>query len=107
MELAEQELATARRMRHQAQVELSRAHALRDHAVRQVNATLLQITCFSCRHKFRAAAAGAPLPAAMSSDVACSYVSSVVTEGGDADEPLDVVDATRRRLQHANSMGIM
>uniref|UniRef100_A0A0E0QS58 C2H2-type domain-containing protein n=1 Tax=Oryza rufipogon TaxID=4529 RepID=A0A0E0QS58_ORYRU len=107
VELAEQELATARRMRHQAQVELSRAHALRDHAVRQVNATLLQITCFSCRHKFRAAAAGAPLPAAMSSDVACSYVSSVVTEGGDADDPLDVVDATRRRLQHANSMGIM
>lgn len=43
----------------------------------------------------------------MSSDVACSYVSSVVTEGGDADDPLDVVDATRRRLQHANSMGIM
>uniref|UniRef100_A0A453KYM3 C2H2-type domain-containing protein n=1 Tax=Aegilops tauschii subsp. strangulata TaxID=200361 RepID=A0A453KYM3_AEGTS len=53
-ELAEQELASAKRMRHQAQVELSRAHALREHAVRQVNATLLQITCFSCRQKFRA-----------------------------------------------------
>ncbi|KAF0899892.1 hypothetical protein E2562_025132 [Oryza meyeriana var. granulata] len=64
VELAEQELVTARRMRHQAQVELSRAHALREHAVRQVNATLLQITCFSCRHKFRAGTA------AMSSDVA-------------------------------------
>ncbi|XP_040383585.1 protein indeterminate-domain 16-like [Oryza brachyantha] len=100
VELAEQELATARRMRHQAQMELSRAHALRDHAVRQVNATLLSITCFSCRHKFRAGGAGPP-PAAMSSEVACSYVSSVVTEGGDADESLDV-DATRRRLQHTN-----
>ncbi|KAL6645993.1 hypothetical protein ACP70R_017601 [Stipagrostis hirtigluma subsp. patula] len=77
-ELAEQELASARRVRHQAQVELSRAHALRDHAVRQVDATLLQVTCYSCRHVFRARAA------AMSSDVG-SYVSSVVTEGGDAE----------------------
>ncbi|XP_062196081.1 protein indeterminate-domain 16-like [Phragmites australis] len=77
-ELAEQELASARRMRQQAQVELGRAHALRDHAVRQVDATLLQVTCYSCRHKFRARAA------AMSSEVA-SYVSSVVTEGGDAE----------------------
>ncbi|KAL6858803.1 hypothetical protein ACP4OV_017805 [Aristida adscensionis] len=77
-ELAEQELASARRVRHQAQVELSRAHALREHAVRQVDATLLQVTCYSCRHKFRARAA------AMSSEVA-SYVSSVVTEGGDAE----------------------
>ncbi|KAG8050026.1 hypothetical protein GUJ93_ZPchr0009g1199 [Zizania palustris] len=96
VELAEQELATARRVRHQAQVELSHAHALREHAVRQVNATLLQITCFSCRHKFRSGQ-----PASISSEVACSYVSSVVTEGGDADEPLDVNGATRRR-QHAN-----
>ncbi|KAG8056936.1 hypothetical protein GUJ93_ZPchr0002g26716 [Zizania palustris] len=93
VEIAEQELATGRRMRHQAQVELSRAHALREHAVRQVNATLLQITCFTCRQKFRAAQ-----PAAMISD---SYVSSVVTEGGDADDPLDVDGFTRRR-QHAN-----
>ncbi|XP_062191102.1 protein indeterminate-domain 16-like [Phragmites australis] len=77
-ELAEQELASARRMRQQAQVELGRAHALRDHAVRQVDATLLQVTCYSCRHKFRARAS------AMSSEVA-SYVSSVVTEGGDAE----------------------
>uniref|UniRef100_A0A0D9X8Q5 C2H2-type domain-containing protein n=1 Tax=Leersia perrieri TaxID=77586 RepID=A0A0D9X8Q5_9ORYZ len=77
-ELADQEFAAARRMRHQAQVELSRAHALRDHAMRQVDATQLQITCYSCRHKFRARAA------AMSSEVA-SYVSSVVTEGGDND----------------------
>ncbi|XP_066326982.1 protein indeterminate-domain 16-like [Miscanthus floridulus] len=82
-ELAEQELATARRMRQQAQAELGRAHALRDHAVRQVDATLLQVTCYSCRCKFRArATAGTGGP--MSSEVA-SYVSSVVTEGGDAE----------------------
>jgi hypothetical protein len=98
-ELAEQELASAKRMRHQAQVELSRAHAIREHAVRQVNATLLQITCFSCRNKFRAVR---PPPAAMPSEVACSYVSSsVLTEGGDAevdnvDEHL-VLDGMRRR----------
>ncbi|CAM0951630.1 unnamed protein product [Alopecurus aequalis] len=96
-ELAEQELATAKRMRHQAQVELSRAHAIREHAVRQVNATLLQITCFSCRNKFRAVRS----PAAMPSDqVACSYVSSVLTEGDNHEvdnvaEPL-VIDGMRR-----------
>ncbi|OEL33679.1 Protein SHOOT GRAVITROPISM 5 [Dichanthelium oligosanthes] len=78
-EMAEKELASARRMRQQAQAELGRAHALRDHAVRQVDATLLQVTCYSCRCKFRARATGA-----MSSEVA-SYVSSVVTEGGDAE----------------------
>ncbi|KQJ90469.1 hypothetical protein BRADI_4g31770v3 [Brachypodium distachyon] len=112
-ELAEQELASAKRMRHQAQVELSRAHALREHAVRQVNATLLQITCLSCRQKFRAAAATTairPAPAAAMSaeqQVACSYVSSsVVTEGGDADtgnvddQPLNL-GGFRRRQQHA------
>ncbi|CAL5081714.1 unnamed protein product [Urochloa decumbens] len=112
-ELAEQELASAKRMRRQAQVELSRAHALREHAVRQVNATLLQITCLACRHKFRerppqllmadAAAAGP--------EVACSYVSSVVTEGGDAEvdepppPPLDA-NAMLRRRQHAMAMDI-
>ncbi|KAG8047539.1 hypothetical protein GUJ93_ZPchr0008g13493 [Zizania palustris] len=90
-ELADQELATARRMRHQAQVELSRAHALRDHAVRQVDATQLQITCYSCRHKFRARTA------AISSEVA-SYVSSVVTEGGDAEVDNDDHRNNRRLI---------
>ncbi|KAF0899890.1 hypothetical protein E2562_025130 [Oryza meyeriana var. granulata] len=96
-ELADQELATARRMRHQAQVELSRAHALRDHAIRQVDATQLQITCYSCRHKFRARAA------AMSSEMA-SYVSSIVTEGGDAE--VDNDDNHRRRRLHNADDGL-
>ncbi|CAN6204620.1 unnamed protein product [Urochloa humidicola] len=108
VELAEQELASAKRMRRQAQVELSRAHALREHAVRQVNATLLQITCLACRHKFRARPPQQPLADA----AACSYVSSVVTEGGDAevDEPppqLDADDGMRRRRQHAMAMDIV
>jgi hypothetical protein len=88
-ELAEQELASARRMRQQAQAELGRAHALRDHAVRQVDATLLQVKCYSCRTMFRARAA------AMCSEVA-SYVSSVVTEGGDAE--FDNDDAPHGRM---------
>ncbi|XP_047073037.1 protein indeterminate-domain 16-like [Lolium rigidum] len=78
VELAEQELAGARRVRQQAQLELSRAHALRDHAVRQIDATLMEITCYGCRHNFRARAA------AMNCEVA-SYVSSVLTEGGDTE----------------------
>jgi hypothetical protein len=73
VDLAEQELANAKRIRLQAQMELSKAHAIRDHAMRQINATLLQITCFSCKHKFRAK----PM-AGINSDVA-SYVSSIVT----------------------------
>ncbi|KAJ1268795.1 hypothetical protein BS78_07G161300 [Paspalum vaginatum] len=87
-EVAEQELASARRMRQQAQAELRRAHALRDHAVRQVDATLLQVTCYSCRCRFRARAAAG----AMSSEVA-SYVSSVVTEG-------EVDDDRRLHMRH-------
>ncbi|CAO2191744.1 unnamed protein product [Urochloa humidicola] len=88
-EMAEQELASARRVRQQAQEELGRAHALRDHAVRQVDAALLQVTCYSCRCKFRARAAAAM----MSSEVASYVDSSVVTEGGDA----EVVDDRRSR----------
>nr|CAB3481280.1 unnamed protein product [Digitaria exilis] len=93
-EMAEHELASARRMRQQAQAELGRAHALRDHAVRQVDATLLQVTCYSCRCKFRAAAVAG---GAMSSEVA-SYVSSVVTEGGDAEVVDDYHHHHRRQL---------
>ncbi|CAL5064099.1 unnamed protein product [Urochloa decumbens] len=112
-ELAEQELASAKRMRRQAQVELSRAHALREHAVRQVNATLLQITCLACRHKFRARPPQLMADAAAAGhEVACSYdVSSVVTEGGDAAEvdvhrPLDA-DGMLRWRQHGMAMDIV
>uniref|UniRef100_A0ACD5Y145 Uncharacterized protein n=1 Tax=Avena sativa TaxID=4498 RepID=A0ACD5Y145_AVESA len=92
-ELAEQELAAARRVREQAQLELSRAHAVRDHAVRQIDATLMEITCYGCRHKFRARAA------AMNCEVASCYVSSVLSEGGDAEVDND---AHHHQLLHAN-----
>jgi hypothetical protein len=110
-ELAEQELASAKRMRRQAQVELSRAHALREHAVRQVNATLLQITCLGCRHKFRARAP--QLMGAVVAPEVASYMSSVVTaEGGDAvvvddEPPLDGAEAMLRRRQHAVAMDVV
>lgn len=109
-ELAEQELVSAKRMRRQAQVELSRAHALREHAVRQVNATLLQITCLGCRHKFRSRPPTTLADARGPPEVACSYVYSVVTGGGDAEvdepPPLDA-DGMRRRRQHAMAMDIV
>ncbi|KAM0836921.1 hypothetical protein ACQ4PT_062007 [Festuca glaucescens] len=93
VELAEQELAGARRVRQQAQLELGRAHALRDHAVRQIDATLMEITCYGCRHNFRARAA------AMNCEVA-SYVSSVLTEGGDA----EVDNDGHHQLLHAGDL---
>ncbi|CAN6167159.1 unnamed protein product [Urochloa humidicola] len=114
-ELAEQELASAKRMRRQAQVELSRAHALREHAVRQVNATLLQITCLSCRHKFRARLPQQPMAdVAAGPEVTYSYVSSVVTEGGgggdaevDEPPPLGADGMMLRRRQHGMAMDIV
>lgn len=77
IELAEQEFANAKRIRHQAQVELNRAQALRDHAVKQINSTLLQVTCYGCKQQFQAK----PLIVSDENSLVASYMSSVVTEG--------------------------
>ncbi|XP_008806637.2 protein indeterminate-domain 16-like [Phoenix dactylifera] len=77
IELAEQEFSNAKRIRHQAQVEINRAHALRDHAVKQINSTLLQITCYACKQQFQAK----PMMASDDNSLVASYMSSVVTEG--------------------------
>ncbi|XP_010932506.1 protein indeterminate-domain 16 [Elaeis guineensis] len=77
IELAEQEFTNAKRIRHQAQAELNRAHALRDHAVKQINSTLLQITCYACKQQFQAK----PMMASDENSLVASYMSSVVTEG--------------------------
>lgn len=53
MEMAEKEFAYAKRMRQQAQTELDKAQALKAHAVKQLNSTLLQLTCHSCKQKFQ------------------------------------------------------
>ncbi|XP_022924154.1 protein SHOOT GRAVITROPISM 5-like [Cucurbita moschata] len=52
IEIAEKELANAKRMRQEAQGELQRALALKEHAMKQINSTILQITCQVCRQHF-------------------------------------------------------
>ncbi|XP_059304234.1 zinc finger protein SHOOT GRAVITROPISM 5-like [Lycium ferocissimum] len=79
IELAEQEFANAKRIRQQAQVELDRANALKEHAIKQINSTLSQITCHSCKQKFQST------PRVNTVDdnnsLALSYISSGLTEG--------------------------
>lgn len=79
IELAEQEFANAKRIRQQAQAELDKANALKEHAIKQINSTLSQITCHSCKQKFQST------PRANSIDennsLALSYISSGLTEG--------------------------
>ncbi|KAF4404507.1 hypothetical protein G4B88_005893, partial [Cannabis sativa] len=52
IELAEKEFANAKRIRQQAQSELDKAQALKEHAMKQLNSTLLQLTCHACKHHF-------------------------------------------------------
>ncbi|KAG0450136.1 hypothetical protein HPP92_026915 [Vanilla planifolia] len=85
MELAEQEFANARRIRQQAQLELNRAVALRDHAAKKIHSTLLQITCFTCKQLFHSK----PLLIPEQNSLAASYMSSVVTEAEGDDENLN------------------
>ncbi|KAK8952047.1 Zinc finger protein NUTCRACKER [Platanthera zijinensis] len=49
VQLAERELVAAQRIRQQAHAELEKACALREVADRQINSSLLQITCNNCR----------------------------------------------------------
>ncbi|WOK96129.1 hypothetical protein Cni_G04836 [Canna indica] len=78
LELAEYEFENAKRIRQQAQLELNRAHAIRERAVKQINATLLQVTCYACKQQFRAAK---PVMPSEENSFVVSYMSSVVTEG--------------------------
>lgn len=75
IELAEQEFANAKRIRQQAQAELDKAQALKEHAIKQINSTILQITCQACKQKFHART-----PPEENS-LALSYMSSAITEG--------------------------
>uniref|UniRef100_A0A803N758 C2H2-type domain-containing protein n=1 Tax=Chenopodium quinoa TaxID=63459 RepID=A0A803N758_CHEQI len=54
IELAEKEFANAKRIRQQAQAELDKAQTLKDHAMKQISATLMQITCHACKQQFNA-----------------------------------------------------
>lgn len=53
MEQAELEFTNAKRIRQQALAELDKACALKDHAIKQINSTMLQITCLACKHHFQ------------------------------------------------------
>ncbi|KAL3512476.1 hypothetical protein ACH5RR_025193 [Cinchona calisaya] len=74
IELAEQEFANAKRIRQQAQVELGKAQALKEQATRQINATISQITCQTCKEKFQASRTA-------NSMTLLSYTSSALTDG--------------------------
>ncbi|XP_021717650.1 protein SHOOT GRAVITROPISM 5-like [Chenopodium quinoa] len=54
IELAEREFANAKRIKQQAQAELDKAQTLKDHAMKQISATLMQITCHACKQQFHA-----------------------------------------------------
>lgn len=81
IELAEQEFTNAKRIRQQAQAELDKAYALKEHAMKQINSTMLQITCHACKQQFQARNA-----APDENSLVLSYVSSAITtEGGEVE----------------------
>ncbi|KAI4347317.1 hypothetical protein L6164_008136 [Bauhinia variegata] len=88
IELAEQEFTNAKRIRQQAQVELDKAFALKEHAIKQINSTMLQITCHSCKQQFKArtttttTTSATPVPPYENSLVLSYMSSAITTEGG-------------------------
>ncbi|KAL8218526.1 hypothetical protein R6Q57_021899 [Mikania cordata] len=54
VEIAEMEFENAKRIRQRAQVELERAKVLQKEAIKKINLTILEITCYSCRQRFEA-----------------------------------------------------
>ena len=81
IELAEQEFTNAKRIRQQAQAELDKAYALKEHAMKQINSTMLQITCHACKQQFQARNATPD-----ENSLVLSYVSSAITtEGGEVE----------------------
>lgn len=84
IELAEQEFTNAKRIRQQAQAELDKAYSLKEHAMKQINSTMLQITCHSCKQQFQARNATTTSPD--DNSLVLSYVSSAITtEGGEVE----------------------
>lgn len=81
IELAEQEFANAKRIRQQAQAELDKANALKEHAIKQINSTLLQITCHSCKQKFQSTTRVNIVDHENNNSLALSYISSGLSEG--------------------------
>ncbi|KAL5748706.1 hypothetical protein ACOSQ2_026003 [Xanthoceras sorbifolium] len=78
IELAEQEFANAKRIRQQAQAELDRAQALKMHAIKQINSTILRITCHACKQQFQARNMATDYH---ENSLVLSHMSSAITEG--------------------------
>ncbi|XVE91864.1 hypothetical protein REPUB_Repub01dG0048000 [Reevesia pubescens] len=78
IEMAELEFASAKRIRQQAQGELEKAQVLKDQAIKKISATIMQITCQSCKHQFQTSTAAVT---ADETSLAMSYMSSATTEG--------------------------
>ncbi|MBA0642381.1 hypothetical protein Goklo_026772 [Gossypium klotzschianum] len=78
IEMAELEFASAKRIRQQAQGELEKAQALKDQATKKISATIMQITCQTCKHQFQTSTAAGPDD---ETSLAMSYMSSATTEG--------------------------
>lgn len=76
-EMAEVDFEKAKNIRKEAKAELDKAQVVREEAIKRVNATMLEITCHSCKDMFQL-----PVLAdeSTSSLVTC-YVSSATTEG--------------------------
>lgn len=81
IELAEKEFTHAKRIRQQAQAELDKAQALKEHARKQINSTILQITCHACRQQFRTRTTGNVTLLPDENSLVLSYISSAITEG--------------------------
>ncbi|KAF5730272.1 C2H2-like zinc finger protein [Tripterygium wilfordii] len=62
IEFAEQEFASAKQIRLQAQAELDKALGLKGHAMKQINSTILQITCHACKQQFQARSSATTRP---------------------------------------------
>ncbi|KAE8710119.1 protein BASIC PENTACYSTEINE2-like [Hibiscus syriacus] len=78
IDMAELEFASAKRIRQQAASELEKAQALKDQATKKISATIMQITCQTCKHQFQTSTAVVPDD---ETSLVMSYMSSATTEG--------------------------
>lgn len=53
MELAQSEFTRARQMWERAREEVEKAERMKERATRQIDSTCMEITCQSCRQRFR------------------------------------------------------
>ncbi|KAE8654723.1 Protein SHOOT GRAVITROPISM 5 [Hibiscus syriacus] len=77
IDMAELEFASAKRIRQQSASELEKAQALKDEATKKISATIMQITCQTCKHQFQTSTAAVPDDEI---SLAMSYMSSATTE---------------------------